>query len=118
MDTRQVLGRSGEELAARQYRRLGFDVLACNFRRRGGEVDVVARKADVIVFCEVKTRRSTRWGLPVEAVNFRKQGRIKSAAGAWLRENKPGRVRLRFDVVSIVVDGDESRVEILADAFY
>jgi putative endonuclease len=118
MDERHTLGRSGEDLAARHYRRLGFEVLGCNFRRAGGEIDVIARRDGVLVFCEVKTRRSTRWGLPVEAIDPRKQARIKKVAAVWLREHKPGRVALRFDVVSIVMTGGRAELEHLPDAFY
>jgi putative endonuclease len=117
MDARHELGRSGEELAARHYSRLGFEVLTRNFRRAGGEIDVVARRGRLVVFCEVKTRRSTRWGLPVEVVEPRKQARIKSVAAAWLRAHKPGRVSLRFDVVSIVVSGNRVELEHFCDAF-
>src|ERR687891_474387 len=104
METRHALGRSAEAMAADHYRRLGFQVLTRNYRRSGGEIDLIARRGSLLVFCEVKARNSTRWGIPVEAVDVRKQGRIKRIAGAWLRENRPGRVKIRFDVVSVTVE--------------
>jgi putative endonuclease len=104
-------------LAADFYRRRGFDVLACNFRRAGGEIDVIARRGSLLVFCEVKARNSTRWGIPAEAVDARKQARIKRIAGAWLRENRPGRVKIRFDVVSVTVESGRVQLEHLLDAF-
>ena len=117
MATRHVLGRSAENLAAEFYRRRGFDVLQCNYRRAGGEIDIIARRGGVLVFCEVKARTSARWGIPAEAVDRRKQVRVKKMAGAWLRENRPGRVAIRFDVVSVTTTGGSARLEHLPDAF-
>jgi putative endonuclease len=118
MATRHSFGRSAESLAADYYRRLGFEVLACNYRRAGGEIDVVARRGALLVFCEVKARSSVRWGIPAEAVDGRKQVRIKTTAGKWLRENRPGRVSIRFDVVSVTVEEGRARLQHLPDAFY
>jgi putative endonuclease len=117
METRHSFGRSAETLAADFYRRRGFDVLACNYRRAGGEIDVIARRGSLLVFCEVKARNSTRWGIPAEAVDVRKQGRIRRTAGAWLKENGPGRVNIRFDVVSVTVEAGRRRLQHLPNAF-
>lgn len=117
MATRHSFGRSAEGLAADFYRSRGFDVLARNYRRAGGEVDVIARCGSLLVFCEVKARRSTRWGVPAEFVDGRKQARIKRMAGAWLRENRPGRVTIRFDVVSVMVSAGRVALEHLPGAF-
>jgi len=92
-------------------------VVGRNYRRAGGEIDVIARRGSLLVFCEVKARNSTRWGIPAEAVDGPKQGRIKRTAGAWLRENRPGRVTIRFDVVSVTLDAGHRRLEHLPDAF-
>jgi len=118
MATEHKLGRSAESLAADYYRRQGFDISACNYRRAGGEIDVIARRGSLLVFCEVKARSSTRWGIPAEAVDARKQARIKRIAGTWLRENRPGRVTMRFDVVSVTVVGGRARLEHLPNAFH
>jgi putative endonuclease len=117
MATQHKLGRSAEGMAADFYRRRGFQVLGCNYRRAGGEIDVIARRGPLIVFCEVKARSSTRWGIPSEAVDARKQIRVKKTAGAWLRENRPGRVTIRFDVVSVTMEAGRRRLEHLPDAF-
>ena len=71
----------------------------------------------MVVFCEVKTRRTDRWGLPAEAVNPRKQARLKRLAGEWLSARKPGRVQVRFDVVSVIVAEEEMELTHLIDAF-
>jgi len=117
METRHLFGRSAEALATGFYRSRGFTVVDCNYRRAGGEIDVIARRGSLLVFCEVKARSSTRWGVPAEAVDVRKQGRIKRTAGAWLRENRPGRVTIRFDVVAVTVEAGRPQLEHLPDAF-
>lgn len=117
MDARPRLGRRGEDLAAAHMTRLGFTVLERNFRCRDGEVDIVAAGRGVIVFCEVKTRRTNRWGEPSEAVDARKQERLRRLAARWLRERRPGPVDVRFDVVSIVARGGRPELVHIADAF-
>ena len=117
MDTRPVLGKRGEDLAAALYARLGFEIVERNFRTRQGEIDIVARRGDVLVFCEVKTRRSESWGLPAEAVAWPKQQRLRRLAAIWLRERRPGAVEIRFDVVSIVISRDREEITHLPSAF-
>ena len=105
MHTRARFGRSGEDAAALFYRRAGFEVER-NYRSGRIEIDLVAYKPGLVVFCEVKTRSTDRWGQPSEAVGYDKQARIRRAAAAWLGARAPGPVEVRFDVVSaIVVDG-------------
>jgi putative endonuclease len=117
MHAQRALWRSGEDLAASFYTRRGFRVLARNYRAAGGEIDVIARRGSLLVFCEVKARATDRFGLPAEAVDHRKQARIKRLAGAWLSQNRPGRVRVRFDIASVIVSGDRLELTHLADAF-
>ena len=112
-----ALGRRGEDAAARHYTRLGYRIVARNWRCELGELDLVARRGDVIVFCEVKARRRDRWGQPSEAVDARKQARLRRLAGRWLAEHRGRAVRVRFDVVSIVLDGGHSEVRHIPDAF-
>ena len=110
---RQELAAQGEEAVAGWYRSSGYDVVARNWRCRQGELDLVARRGDLIVFCEVKTRTSTVFGAPVEAVTRAKQARLRRLAGRFL-ELDPEHARLvRFDVAS-VLDGV---VEVVEGAF-
>jgi putative endonuclease len=117
VDARPQLGRRGEQLAADHYRALGFRVIDRNYRCREGELDLVLGRPGIVVFCEVKTRRSTRFGEPSEAVGFVKQRRLRRLAAHWLRERRPGSVQVRFDVVSVIVRGDRSEVTHVPDAF-
>jgi putative endonuclease len=117
MDVRKKLGRRGEDLAADLYRRLGFTVLEQNYRCREGELDVIAERDGLLVFCEVKTRHTSRWGEPSEAVDFRKQNRLKRLAACWLADRRPKMRELRFDVVSVIVHEGVPEVTLLPDAF-
>ncbi len=99
-DGRRALGAEGEERAARFLARRGYRIVERNVRVGGVEVDLIAQRARLIVFVEVKTRRSDIFGGPEQAVDRAKQTRLVRAASAWIREN-PGRAgRIRFDVVA------------------
>ena len=101
--TRDPLGDRGENVAARYLRNQGYRILTRNFRCPLGEIDIVARDGRTLVFCEVKTRSSTAFGEPVEAVDARKSRRLRTLGATWTDEH-PGRWEaLRFDVVGILV---------------
>ncbi len=117
MHARSILGRAGEGLAQDVLRRAGLQILECNYRCSSGEIDIVAARGDLLVFCEVKTRKSDLFGDPSEAVNWRKQRRLRSLAGCWLRE-RGGRWRdIRFDIVSVIVRGGRAEATHIPDAF-
>lgn len=99
--SRRAYGDWGERRAATHYVRQGYRVVDRNWRWRHGEVDLVVRRGDTLVFCEVKTRRTDRFGVPALAVDARKQGRVRRTAAAWLSVHDVGRVDVRFDVVAI-----------------
>lgn len=117
MDARPRLGRAGEDMAAGHLRRRGFEIVERNFRCAEGELDLVARKGNLLVFCEVKTRRADRWGEPSEAVGWEKQRRIRRLAAHWMRLREPGSVEVRFDVISIVARRGTAELTHIADAF-
>jgi putative endonuclease len=113
------VGVRGEKLAARFLRRQGFKILYRNFRgRHGGEIDLVCRDGDTLVFVEVKTRTSEDFGRPLEAVRQRQQLRISQGGLAWLRLLGNPDVLFRFDVVEIVMaPGMAPKVELVRNAF-
>jgi putative endonuclease len=117
MNARGRLGREGEDGAADLYRRMGFKVLDRNHRRPEGEIDLVVRRGRLLAFCEVKTRSTDRWGLPVEAVSPIKQARLRRLAAGWMKDNRPGRVDVRFDVVSALVGKQGIELTHIPDAF-
>ena len=81
---RRALGLRGEALVAAWYERAGYEILDRNWRRREGELDLILRRGRSIVFCEVKTRSSNRFGAPIEAITRVKQLRIRALAARWL----------------------------------
>jgi len=111
--TRREYGDAGEELAAAWYLERGYVVLDRNWRCREGELDLVLRRDRAVVFCEVKSRRTTRFGTPAEAITREKKQRIRFLAARWLETAKPRPAEIRFDVAA-VLDGE---VEILEGAF-
>jgi putative endonuclease len=99
------LGQAGEELAARYLERRGMVVLARNWRCAGpdvrGELDIVARDARALVFCEVKTRRDDTSGGPLAAITPAKQRQLRRLAAAYLTATRQPRRRVRLDVIAI-----------------
>ena len=111
--SKRARGRWGEDRACTHYRRLGYQIVERNWRCEHGEIDVVARLDDMVVFCEVKARRSDAFGGAAAAVDHRKQQRIRRLAAAWLAERQVRGVEVRFDVIAIT--GVE--VELIEGAF-
>lgn len=111
---RQSLGARGEDAAAAWYQARGYQVLARNWRRREGELDLILGQGRLYVFCEVKTRTTDRFGVPAESVTRTKQVRLRRLAARWLEEEAPGAARqIRFDVASIL----DGAIEVMEGAF-
>ena len=100
---RQDLGSDGERAAEQFLRRRRYSIIERNYRCRGGEVDLVALHKRVVVFVEVKFRRSGRWGTPGEAVGVKKRKQILFAARGYLREHSVHDVGCRFDVIEVLL---------------
>jgi putative endonuclease len=113
------LGARGEKLAARHLRRHGFKILYRNFRgRRGGEIDLVCRDRDTLIFVEVKTRTREDFGRPLDAVGREKQRRISLGALAWLRLLGNPDILFRFDIVEVMIAaGAPPKIELIRNAF-
>lgn len=116
---RRALGVAGEEVVARRYLAAGYELLARNWRCPEGELDLVLSRDGVVVFCEVKTRSAAGYGVPAEAVSYRKQRRLRRLAAIWLSQHDRPVRGLRFDVASVLwEDGSpEPRIEVIPAAF-
>lgn len=99
---RQAVGAYGERLAAQYLTDSGLVLLERNWRSSAGEIDIVARDGDTLVFCEVKTRRSPDFGTPAEAVDARKAARLRRLAGEWLAARELRCAEIRVDVVEVL----------------
>jgi putative endonuclease len=100
--SRQRLGAYGEELAARHLSRQGLVVLDRNWRCAIGEIDLVLRDGPTLVVCEVKTRSSTAFGTPHEAVTERKVARMRALAARWLQAHDVRPMDVRLDMVCVL----------------
>ena len=96
-------GELGERAAKRQLKRQGLKFLTGNFRSPRGEIDLIFRDRDCLVFVEVKTRSSEEWTRPAAAVNKERRGRLTRAALDYLRLLKNPPVKLRFDIVEVLL---------------
>ena len=112
----RLLGERGERLAARHLKRQGMRVLLRGYRTEQGEIDLIARDGDILVFVEVKARRK---GVPAEAVTEEKQRRLTNVSMQFLRRYNLLEVRSRFDVVAIVWPDDRTppQIEHFRNAF-
>ena len=110
-------GRRGEEVAAEWLVRRGFRVLARNWRSGHKELDLVVESERAVHIVEVKTLTPPLLSLPAEKVDAAKQARLAAAARRFLAENRLDR-EVQFDIVAVVLDGDEPQVEYIPEAFY
>lgn len=111
------LGDRGEALAAAYLERAGWTIVVRNFRMGRKEIDLVARRGEVVAFVEVKTRAGTGFGHPLEAITWKKRREIHQVASAWIdRFGSPG-YTYRFDAVAVLVRGATESVEHVEDAW-
>jgi putative endonuclease len=116
-NTRQKFGERGESLAVWYLKRNGYKILEQNYRTKLGEIDIIAKEKKTIVFVEVKTRKSVRFGNPKWALTPKKQRKISMVALSYLKATKQSDARARFDVVAITSNQDEPQIEIVKNAF-
>lgn len=102
MQVKDAVGAYGERVAAAHLTAAGMVVLERNWRCAIGEIDIVARDGDTLVFCEVKTRTGTGFGHPLEAVTARKAARLRRLAAAWTRERGVHLPDIRIDLVGVL----------------
>jgi putative endonuclease len=113
---KKEIGRKGEALAQKFLKKKGYHILMQNYICKLGEMDIIAREKDTLVFVEVKTRTSMAFGPPQLAVNETKQRQLSKVALHFLAEHHLEEAKARFDVVAILL-GDPGEIELIRDAF-
>lgn len=116
MNTRRA-GDCGETLALRHLSGIGYELVERNYRARYGEIDLICRDGETLVFVEVKLRRGVEYGDPLESVTPRKQEQVRAVAEQYLAEVEPPFGALRFDVVGILVSSGPPNITHVKDAF-
>lgn len=111
------LGNKGEKLACRYLRRKGYKILENNYRCNIGEIDIVARKDECLVFVEVKTRSNKEFGEPFEAVTSYKQERLRRLAESYIVSKPKNKLNSRFDVISLLFNGEKFTINHIENAF-
>ena len=115
---RRKTGAAGEKCAENYLKQCGYQIIACNFRCRRGEIDIIAERRGVLCFIEVKTRRGRAYGLPAEAVNHRKRARLRVTAEYYLLCHPEYRnYALRLDVMELLVLDGKVWIRYLETAF-
>ena len=116
-DKRQQFGKKSEDLAVWYLKKNGYKILEQNYRTRLGEIDIIARDKKTLVFVEVKSRRSIRYGSPKWSVTHQKQRKISMVALQYLKKTRQTDTAARFDVVAVISNRDEPQIEVVKNAF-
>jgi putative endonuclease len=114
---KKEIGQKGENLAVDYLQNAGYMVLERNYRCKLGEIDIIARDNDTLVFIEVRTRSSLAFGLPQESINRRKRHQISKVALEYMIRRKLKNIPARFDVVAISLAPGKEKVDHIKDAF-
>jgi putative endonuclease len=114
---KKELGKKGEEIALRFLKKRGYRIIEKNYVCKMGEMDIIAKEKDTLVFVEVKTRTSTIFGPPQLAVNPTKQMQLSKVALSYLKAKQLEDVKARFDVVAILLGPKGEEIELIRDAF-
>ncbi len=114
---RQKIGAEGEELAAKYLGKQGYRIIEKNWRCHLGEIDLIAKDADTIVVCEVKTRSNDSFGHPLEAITPKKQTRLRKLGELYCQSLTKTECSLRFDVITIFKDDGVAQLEHIENAF-
>ena len=117
MNQNQNIGRYGEDRAVEFLRRLGYRLVDRNWRGPSGEIDIVAKDGDCLVFAEVKTRTRLGFGHPFEAITEAKMRRMRALASQWCQAHRLGVVQVRLDAISVLVRDGRVTIEHLKQVF-
>jgi len=110
-------GKEGEKIAAAYLKKNGYRIIEINFRCPIGEIDIVAKEKNDLVFVEVKTRKSMELGYPEQAVGIRKQKKMSQLALWYLQKRKIADTNARFDVVAVTLIPEKNEVKLIKNAF-
>jgi len=110
-------GMNGQLMAENFLQQKGYNIIARNYRVRGGEIDIIATYENYLIFIEVKTRSKIAYGLPREAVGAAKQNRIKNTAMHYIAENELADQDCRFDVVEVLTRSENAEIFHIENAF-
>lgn len=114
---KQLLGKQSEDLAARYLQKVGYKIITKNYSCRQGEIDLIAREKDVLVFVEVRSKQNQRYGLPIETIDKNKQMKIKKAAANYLHQQGKNDCYCRFDAVAVLWEDNIPQISLYRDAF-
>lgn len=117
LNKRQQFGKKSESLAVRYLKKNGYKILERNYRNKLGEIDIIAKEGETLVFVEVKARKTHVFGNPKWAVTSKKQRKISMVALYYLKASKQAHVKARFDVVALSLAEKSPQIEIIKNAF-
>lgn len=111
------IGDYGEDLSKKYLITKGYTILACNYKTKLGEIDIIGSKKETIIFIEVKTRRTNSFGLPREAVNYKKQMVLKKLAQQYIQYKSLKNMNFRFDVIEVIIKNEKYDINHIENAF-
>lgn len=114
---KNTFGKIGEIIATDYLKAKGYKIIVNNYKNPFGEIDIIARDKDYIVFVEVKTRMSRAFGDPAEAVNYTKQNKIRQVASLYLKQHRMLEANCRFDVVAVLGQAGDNDIRHIENAF-
>ena len=106
----QFIGQNGEDIAVNYLKDLGYEIIERNFSCRQGEIDIIARDKEEVVFIEVKTRTNLLYGLPVDAVNEKKQNHLTKAIKYYIYRNHLENEFIRIDVIEVYLSSNSFKI--------
>ena len=113
---KNIFGKKGEIIAANYLKKQKYKILEMNYKNKIGEIDIIAKDKNYLVFVEVKTRMSSAFGDPLEAIDEEKQFKIRSVATIYLMKNRLLETPVRFDAIAVLGD-EEHEIRHITDAF-
>jgi putative endonuclease len=117
LNKQQLFGKKSESLAVKHLKKQGYRIVEQNYRTNLGEIDIIAKEKDTLVFVEVKARNSSRFGNPKGAVTPKKKRKISMVALQYLKSSQQNKAKARFDVVAISLSGSSPKIELVKNAF-